>query len=115
MSSYSVNSGASWVGGGKILANHCFKNSGLSCTDCASNELVIAFANSKLNSFFPNTGWCNGPSDGPGQPFYCAAVGIGSDTPGVGGGANWYNMANLMGGSGGSIYLVSITLWQGPL
>jgi len=98
VSSFNVNSGPSWVGGGKILADHCFKNSGLSCTECASNELIIAFANSRFNNFYPNTGWCNGPSDSPGQPFYCAAVGTGN--------ANWYNMATLMGGPSGSIYLM---------
>jgi len=98
---FTRKSSASWVGGGKILANHCFKNSGLACTDCASNELIIAFTNSQLSNFYPGSGWCNGPSVGSGQPFYCAAVGVGT--------ANWYNMANLMGGRSGSIYLMSET------
>jgi len=101
VSSFNVNSSPSWVGGGKILANHCFQNPGLPCTECASNELIIAFTNSRLNNFFPNTGWCNGPSPGPGQPFYCAAIGVGT--------ANWYNMASLMGGRSGSIYLMTET------
>ena len=97
-SNQSPNSGNSWVGGGLILADHCFKNKGLPCTNCTSNELVIAFTNSQI--YGSGSSWCNGPSTGKGRPFYCAAVGTGT--------ATYPNLSSQM--QSGSIFLVGIIL-----
>ena len=88
------NSGNSWVGGGLRLADHCFKNKKLPCTNCTSNELVIAFTNSQI--YGSGSYWCNGPSTGKGRPFYCAAVGTGT--------ATYPNLSSQM--RSGSIFLV---------
>jgi len=93
----SPNSGNSWVGGGLILADHCFKNKRLPCTNCTSNELVIAFTNSQIRG--SSSSWCSGPSTGKGRPFYCAAVGTGT--------ATYPNLSSQM--QSGSIFLVPET------
>ena len=97
-SNQSPNSGNSWVGGGLILADHCFKNKRLPCTNCTSNELVIAFTNSQIRG--SSSSWCSGPSTGKGRPFHCAAVGTGT--------ATYPNLSSQM--QSGSIFLVGIIL-----
>ena len=94
----SPNSGNSWVGGGLRLADHCFKNKRLPCTNCTSNELVIAFTNSQIRG--SSSSWCSGPSTGKGRPFHCAAVGTGT--------ATYPNLSSQM--QSGSIFLVGIIL-----